>query len=129
MRLNPAPGAAPNTPPAQGQVDNHLQASQMAHAAAQKAAIGKVLTGGSKSPPSTAPKAPNYKAHVLGVAGMHGTGSVDHVHAAIDAATNAGAFTPGQGAALKAHNGPLHGPQGAHTIATLGTTLANMQGS
>ena len=129
MKSLPAPGAAPVTAPAQGQISNHLLASQMAHAAAKRAAVSKVLSGGgSASTAALAPPKNSFKSHVLAVAGMP-NGTTAHVHSAIDQAVSGGAFTPGQGAALKAHNGPLQGAAGAQTIATLGTTLANMKGS
>jgi hypothetical protein len=47
------------------------------------------------------------------------------IHGAVDALTQAGHFTPTQGAALKAHNGPLMGQAGAQTMHKV--TAAAMQ--
>jgi hypothetical protein len=40
----------------------------------------------------------------------------NEIDTVIDDLTQAGRFTPGQGAALKAHNGPLNGDAGARTV-------------
>ena len=147
MNMQQPSGAAPVRAPAQGDMATHLQASQMAHAAATRASVAKVLGQGSPgmgmaqrptpapamAPPAAPGGAPpatgaNFKQHVISMAKTnHGiTASVPHVHAAIDAATAAGHFHPDQGAALKAHNGPLMGAPGANTIATLSSTLGHM---
>ena len=127
--IAPPAGAAPIRPPAQGQMDTHLQASQMAHAASTRAAVAGVLarsnSGGAPGMSMTPPAAGSYKHHVLAMAGG---GHAGHVHAAIDKATAMGHFTTQQGADLKAHDGPLMGPAGASTIATLGSVMGGMKG-
>lgn len=120
--------AAQKVAPGQGQIGSHLQASQMAHAAASRAAATRVLSGTAAAPAvAKTPKPVGFKAHVLKVAGKP-SGSVDIVHKAIAQGVQAGQFTPDQGAALTAHNGPLVGPKGAKTIATLGTIASKMKG-
>ena len=135
------PGAAPVRAPAQGDMATHLQASQMAHAAATRASVAKVLGQGSPGmgmaqrptptpamAPPAAPGGTNFKQHVIAMArANHGvTATIPHVHAAIDNAAAAGHFHPDQATALKAHNGPLMGAPGANTIATLSSTLGQM---
>lgn len=125
-----------NHTPGQSQGVQHNQASLMAHAAARKAAVSRILSGGPgasiSAPPAAAP-APqpmagagpmqppqphhNFKAHIAAAGAAHGVplGTGD-IHAAIDTLTQKGQFSPAQGAALKAHNGPLHGAAGVHTM-------------
>lgn len=121
--------------PGQGQSSSHLQASQMAHAAAKRAAVARVLSGAGTSQKSpgmglSTPAAPgpdSYKAHVLAVAGVPDA-HVGDVHDAIDAAAAGGHFSGAQAAALKAHDGPLMGTPGAQTIATLGAHVRKAKG-
>jgi hypothetical protein len=125
-----------NHTPGQSQGVHHDQASLMAHAAARKAAVMKVLSGGGgasptgnlgAAPPASPmpgagpmqPPAPhhNFKAHVAAAGAAHGVPlGMGDIHGAIDSLTQSGHFTPGQGAALKAHNGPLQGPAGVQTM-------------
>ena len=138
MDMRPPSGAAPVRAPAQGDMATHLQASQMAHAAATRASVARVLGQGSPGmgmmqrptppPAAAAPPGTNFKQHVIAMAkANHGvTASMNHVHAAIDNAAAAGHFHPDQATALKAHNGPLMGAPGANTIATLSSTLGQM---
>lgn len=117
---------ATNHAPGQQMGVAHSHASQMAHAAARKAAFAKSMGPAPVAPaappaagPSPAPGLP-FKAHVSALAATHGVSAGPaEIHGAIDALTHAGRFTPHQGAALKAHAGPLVGPQGQQTIGTI----------
>lgn len=124
--------------PSTAQTYHHNHASQMAHVANMRLAIGKAL-GGPKPPvPPVAPAMPvtpvmpgapggpagapppgsNFKAHIAHAAAGQGVhASMQHVHDTIDAMTQQGHFTPFQGVALKNHNGPLDpGPNGMNTM-------------
>jgi hypothetical protein len=129
-----------NHTPGQSQGVNHDQASMMAHVAARKAAVMKALQGGAPNavpggiaagaPPGSpvapgaapAPAPPaahkhSFKAHIAAAGAARGVplGMAD-IHGAIDTLTKAGKFSPVQGEALKAHNGPLHGKAGVSTM-------------
>lgn len=134
---SPTPGAAPKTPAAQGQIMTHLQASQMAFKAAKNAAVSKMLAtgvqGAPKASPMAAPAIPtpgptSFKNQVMGMAKQKGMKKPTpaHVHGAIDALTNVGRFSPGIGAALKAHDGPLQGPGGDATMNDISTAMPAM---
>jgi hypothetical protein len=59
----------------------------------------------------------SFKAHVAAAGAAHGVPlGMNDIHAAIDGLTQAGHFSPAQGSALKAHNGPLHGAAGVNTM-------------
>jgi hypothetical protein len=49
--------------------------------------------------------------------------AIGHIHDAIDGLTQSGSFTPQQGAALKAHNGPLVGQAGQQTMGKIAGKL------
>jgi len=62
----------------------------------------------------------SYKAQIAGAAARQGKMvGVPHIHAAIDSMAAKGHITPFQAGALKAHNGPLMGPQGVATQAAI----------
>jgi hypothetical protein len=136
---------------APGVVANRLALAQRAHAAAQMRAqsgpaapVAPVAPQGpmaSAQPqgvqPPVAPVVPHgaqpgsaphggYKRQLAGhLAALGHHVSVGHIHAAIDGLTQAGHFTPQQGAALKAHNGPLQGHAGKVTMGKIaGAILA-----
>jgi hypothetical protein len=116
MRAQSGPGApvAPQTAmPAQGPV---------APVAAQPP-VAPVVPHGAQ--PGSAPHG-GYKRQLAGhLAALGHHVSVGHIHAAIDGLTQAGHFTPQQGAALKAHNGPLQGHAGKATMGKIaGAILA-----
>jgi hypothetical protein len=117
--------------PDQGQTTNSAHATNMAKIAATRASARKMLTGGSPAanatasqPSSAAGGAGNWKSQVLGVLQAHGVqAGVHHIHAAIDTLKAQGRFTPFQAHALKAHNGPLAGPQGQATMGAVAGQL------
>ena len=122
---------------AQSGTFNHVHASQMAHNAALRQQAARALSGrptsvaphpagGVDGVPGGAPPAPNYKSQIAGAAAQRGAiVGVPHIHAAIDSMANQGKITPFQAGALKAHNGPLVGPQGAATQTAI---MAHMLG-
>jgi hypothetical protein len=124
----------------------------MAHAAARNAAVARILSGGPQGANSlSAPTPPNpgapvpvpgsggpmppakphhsFKAHIAAAGAAHGVPlGIGDIHGAIDSLTQAGHFTPGQGAALKAHNGPLHGQAGVNTMHAITQHAIGMAG-
>ncbi|MES1994435.1 MAG: hypothetical protein V4457_12800 [Pseudomonadota bacterium] len=114
--------------PATSQNYTHNHASQMAHIAGAKVAIGKALGSpvmpaapvSPVMPASLPPVAPgsSYKAHIAHAAAGQGVHvSVNHIHDMIDAMGKQGHFTPLQVTVLKAHNGPMDpGPIGMNTM-------------
>jgi hypothetical protein len=113
---------------------NHNHAGAMAHAAAARLQMAKQLGGagpaigatpsvsptpamGATAPTSPTPAQHDYRAHVAAhAASMGAPAGVPDIHGAIDAMAQKGQFTPFQAQALKAHQGPLQGPQGAQTV-------------
>lgn len=130
---------------AQKQVLDHIQSSQMAHAAARKAGLSRVLGGGANVGPiggaslsggapavpqpanpagpaslGAPPAATGWKHQVAQhAAGMGIPMNVKDIHAAVDGMTAMGHLSPGQGSALKAHNGPLMGSIGHNVMASV----------
>lgn len=105
---------------------NHGHAAQMGHAAALRMQAARALSGRPTAPaphptggPSGAPGGAspvNYKAQIAGhAANMGHMIGPDHIHSALDSMASKGKITPFQAGALKAHNGPLQGPQGQAT--------------
>lgn len=126
-----------NHTPGQAGVAHHSMASLAAHSAARRAAVGRILAGGGGpgpgGPPATTqpPAVPlpgagpmaapspqhSYKAHIAAAGAAHGVPlGMGDIHGAIDSLTQQGHFTPYQGSALKAHNGPLQGHEGVQTM-------------
>ena len=115
----------------QSQTFNHVHAQQMGHVAALRAQAARALqgkpdvpiqreAGGQMGVPGGAPPPVNYKAQIAGAAARSGRMvGVPHIHTAIDQMASKGQITPFQAGALKAHNGPLVGPQGQATQAAI----------
>lgn len=101
----------------QAQMGGHVQASVAAHAAATHAKARMALGGAGGQP--------SFKQHIASTLTSGGIPTTPQdVHNTIGAMTQAGHFTPQQGAGLQAHNGMLHGPQGLATIAKIGAATA-----
>lgn len=128
MAFNPMAPPHGGHAPAQAGEQKHNQASNMAFAAQRRVRVARALGGNhgpSLSAPQSAPAGQDYRHHVaVAVAPMGIQIGPQHVHAAVDQLTQAGRFTPFQGAALKAHKGPLHGPAGAKTVHDLAVQVA-----
>jgi hypothetical protein len=103
---------------------NHGHSQQMAFAANRRLQMARAMSGqpaqpGPMSgmmgapPPQQAPQG-DFRQHVAQAAGV--PAGPQEVHGAIQKLTQAGQFTPLQGHALMAHQGPLQGPQGAATV-------------
>ena len=119
-----------------GQTDsyNHGHASQMAHAAALKQQASRALAGrptaplphpagGPQGDPGGAPQV-NYKLTMAHAAAQKGHKiGLHQIHGAIDSMAAKGKITPFQASALKQHNGPLKGPQGAATMHAIGSEM------
>lgn len=121
---------------AQGGAANHTRSSMGAHSAVRRLRMAQALSaapgvrqpaappGAGSGIPSMMATPPNFKAQVARAAQQQGVhASVGHVHNAIDSLTQKGAFTPLQGSALKAHNGPLQGPAGQRTMGMIHNEL------
>lgn len=127
---------------------NHQHAISMGHLAAAKMHIAALLgggvprlggppqmpqapqMGGMPSAPGAAPAMPartaNFKAHIGHAATVITGKPVSHndVIAGIDSLTQKGHFTKFQGDALKQHNGPLVGSQGAQVLSQVTQEVA-----
>ena len=127
-----------NHTPGQGQGVASSAASQAAHKGAVKASAARVMSrmAGSPSAPPAAtggavggppgvqgmPPNPNmsFKSHIAMAAAHAGVPvNTDDIHSTIAGLTQAGTFTPQQGKALIAHNGPLQGQAGIQTMHTI----------
>ncbi len=118
--LGKAPGGRAQV--GQAQIGGHVQASQAAHVAASRANASRVLQGGQPSAGGPA----SFKQHIASTLSSGGIPTTPQdVHNTIGAMTQAGHFTPQQGAGLLAHSGMLHGPQGLATIAKIGAAVAS----
>ena len=119
---------------AQTDAFNHNHASQMAHVGALKQQAARALqgrptssiprpAGGPTGDPGGAPQV-NYKLTLAHAAAQKGMSiGIPHIHAAIDSMASQGKITPFQANALKMHNGPLKGPQGAATMHSIASTI------
>jgi hypothetical protein len=103
---------------------HHGHSQQMAFAAQRRLNMARTLgaaggaSGGMMSPmgqPAGGQPQGDFRQHVAAISGVPGV-SPPEVHMAIDGLTQARQLTPLQGAALKAHQGPLNGPAGAQTV-------------
>lgn len=106
---------------------NHGHAAQMGHAAALRMQAARALSGRPTAPAPHVTGGPggvpgggvppvSYKAQIAGnAANMGHMIGPDHIHSALDSMASKGHITAFQAGALKAHNGPLQGPQGQAT--------------
>jgi hypothetical protein len=107
---------------------NHDHSQQMAFAAQRRLNIARQLGGGGNKPVAAPAAAPSpvgggdFRQHAARASGVPQV-SPQEIHGAIDALTQAGHFTPLQGAALKHHQGALQGPQGIQAVAKIGQAI------
>lgn len=117
MNQPSTPAAGKFSGAAQSKSFNHGHASQMAYAAARRLQTAKTLQGASG--PLKAPSG-GFKDQIAQAVTRAGRAAgPQHVADAIDGLAQAGKLTPLQAKALKAHNGPLVGPQGQATQAAI----------
>lgn len=132
---------------------NHNHASAMGHAASARLNIARQLGGQAQGPvgpvqpvqpvggvPPVQPTQPVQPQHPMGAgnfragvaqhaASMGVPAGVPDIHAAIDTLAHKGQLTPFQASALKQHQGPLQGPQGAQTTKMIAhQVVANASG-
>lgn len=114
---------------------NHGRSMQMAHAAANRLATARALSGSAGAPgapgarlagpnlahlqtPQNRPQAGDWRAGVSAMV-AHGAGKSvgpNEIHQAVGKLVQAGQFTPNQGMALVKHVGPLQGAAGHMTM-------------